>query len=54
MFRKVSLILGMVALLEIAAILFTPTYEKELAEARRAYEQAWTEYVTLVNAQHQF
>lgn len=48
--RKFALVLGMVALLEIAAILFTPTYEKELTEARLAYEKARKEHVTLVGA----
>lgn len=47
MLRKICIILGMVVMLEVAAILFTPSYERELTEAKRAYEKALMENVML-------
>ena len=45
--RKISLILGVAIVLEIMAILMTPTCEKELAVAKQEYETAKMENARL-------
>lgn len=48
--RRVALILGVVALIELAAILFSSDCERELIAERRRYEQAWLEHERLTRS----
>ena len=54
MLRKLAVALLIIVIIEILAIILTPTYEQELLEEMQAYKRALAEHVTLLNALRQF